>query len=120
MCEKSNNCKFNLAFSFKLCCSYSFIITRSKEMIIDLERLYDTVIHQLSSFWTIDKIDESDFLADIEKAKEITVNSYDKSSKSYYKYLGFSEMNSSVYTVFLCHLSRLVGNRRGGVYCFSR
>ena len=89
-------------------------------MIIDLERLYDTVIHQLSSFWTIDKINESDFLADIEKAKEITVNSYDKSSKSYYKYLGFSEMNSSVYTVFLCHLSRLVGNRRGGVYCFSR
>lgn len=89
-------------------------------MIADIMLLYHTVLNQLTSFWTMDKIDERDFLADIEKAKEITVNSYDKSVKSYYKSLGFSELNSSVYAVFLCHLSRLVGNRRGGVYCFSR
>ena len=84
-----------------------------------LNELYATLLNQLSSFWAVDRIDERDFLADIEKAKEITVNSYDKSAKSYYKSLGFSELNSSVYAVFLCHLSRLVGNRRG-VYCFSR
>ena len=83
-------------------------------MNIDTQELYNTIIKQLSSFWNVDDIDGAIFMADIESAAKMTVNSYDESAKSYYKALGFSVMNSAVYAVFLYYLSNLIGKRGGG------
>lgn len=83
-------------------------------MNIDTKELCDIVIHQLSAFWKADDIEREAFQKDIELAARMTVKSYDESAKSYYRALGFSEVNAAVYAVFLCYLSNLVG-KRGGV-----
>ena len=83
-------------------------------MSIDIKGLYNTIVHQLSAFWKVDDVDEKMLLAQIEHAAKLTYVGYEKSAKSYYKTIGFSELNSSVYTVFLSHLAHLVGNSAGG------
>lgn len=74
---------------------------------------YEIVLRQLNSFWPT-VVDKQQMMYHISHAIEKTIASYDVSNTKYYLQKGFSVLNSTVYAVFLYHLSHEIG-LRGGV-----
>lgn len=73
---------------------------------------YEIVLRQLNSFWPT-VVDKQQMMYHISHAIEKTIASYDVSNTKYCLQKGFSVLNSTVYAVFLYHLSHEIGLRGG-------
>lgn len=83
--------------------------------------IYAILTKQLNNFWTIDDNEKNTIKQNIKSAILKTQESYNSSSREYYHNNGFSVLNSTVYTIFLYHLSHSIGTCVcGGGYFSSR
>lgn len=71
--------------------------------------IYAILTKQLNNFWTIDDNEKNTIKQNIKSAILKTQESYNSSSREYYHNNGFSVLNSTVYTIFLYHLSHSIG-----------
>ena len=88
-------------------CSGTFIRTDEHSV----QETYDILLRQLNSFWPTEPIDGLRY--EVSDAIDLTKRGWDASTRMHYLSRGFSVFNTSVYAVFLYHLSHSIGNRGG-------